>query len=252
MLGLSLKTNHVRDLFKSLLAEKQFTSINREATMTNLVGNTTIEIVNASFIADEDAIFGEVNQDYVEREEQWYNSMSCNVNDFPGGAPAIWKAVADKDGFINSNYGAILFSDWNGNQYENCVAELKSNPGSRRATAIYNRPSMWKDYNLNGRSDFLCTNAVGYIIRHGKLHAVVQMRSNDAWAGYRNDRAWQQHILEKMAAELSVDPGNLYWNVTSLHVYSRNYYLVDHYSKTGEHHISKEKYKELYPESEYV
>ena len=38
MLGLSLRTHHVRDLFKSLLAEKQFTSINREASMTNLVG----------------------------------------------------------------------------------------------------------------------------------------------------------------------------------------------------------------------
>lgn len=247
-----LKTRSIRHIFQKLLAEKQFTTVNREGSMTDLVGNTTIEIVNASFIADELSIFGEVNWDYVKREEEWYYSQSLNVNDIPGGAPAIWKAVADQDGFINSNYGAILFSDWNGNQYENCVKELKSNPGSRRATAIYNRPSMWTDYNLNGRSDFLCTNAVGYIIRNGKLHAVVQMRSNDAWAGYRNDRAWQQHILEKMALELSIDAGNLYWNVTSLHVYARNYYLVDHYSMTGEITITKEKYKQLYPDSIYV
>lgn len=232
----------VREKFVELFLNKQFTSVDREGSMTTLVGDTTLEIVNASFIADEDSIFGEVNWDYVKREEQWYNSMSLNVNDIPGGPPAIWKAVADKDGFINSNYGAIIYSNWNGKQYENCVKELKSNPGSRRATAIYNRPSMWEDYNRNGRSDFLCTNAVGYLIRNGKLHANVQMRSNDAWAGYRNDRAWQMHVLEKMANELNVEVGNLYWNVVSLHIYARNYYLVDHYSRTGQKHISKEEY----------
>ena len=258
MLGLSLRTHHVRDLFKSLLAEKQFTSINREASMTNLVGNTTIEIVNASFIADEDAIFGDVNWDYVEREEEWYNSQSLSVNDIPGGAPQIWKAVADKDGFINSNYGWCIYSPQNGftapevnvnleyhysslktvvleqtSQYQKAFDELLKNPESRRAMMIYTRPSMWLDYNKNGRSDFMCTNAVQYLIRDGAVHAVVQMRSNDAVFGYKNDRAWQQHVLEQLTAELSTASGNpyrvghLYWNVGSLHVYARHYHLVD-------------------------
>lgn len=220
----------VRDIrfeFKRLLAEKQFTSINREASMTSLVGSTTIEIVGASFIADEDSIFGDVNHDYVAREEAWYNSMSLNVNDIPGGAPAIWKAVADKDGFINSNYGAILYSDWNGNQYANALAELQKNPESRRAIMIYTRPTMWKDYNKNGRSDFMCTNAVQYLIRDGELHGIVQMRSNDAVFGFKNDRAWQTHVLGQLASDLNVPMGKLYWNVGSLHVYSRHYHLVD-------------------------
>jgi thymidylate synthase len=243
MLGLSLRTNDVRDLFKALLAEKQFTSVNREATMTNLTGNTTIEIVNASFIADEDAIFGEVNWDYVKREEEWYNSQSLCVNDFPGGPPQIWKAVADRDGFINSNYGHAIYSVENGfaldnghqpptilkdtSQYHEALQELKKNPESRRAMMIYTRPSMWLEYNHNGRSDFMCTNAVQYLIRQGKLHAIVQMRSNDAVFGYKNDRAWQQHVLEKLANDLSIEPGNLYWNAGSLHVYARHYHLVD-------------------------
>ena len=246
MLGLSLRTNDVRNLFKALLAEKQFTSVNREATMTNLTGNTTIEIVNASFIADEDAIFGEVNWDYVKREEEWYNSQSLSVNDFPGGPPQIWKAVADRDGFINSNYGWCIYSymnvlpeepsgymsgsfneDEQPSQYKFALAELKKNPESRRAMMIYTRPSMWLEYNLEGRSDFMCTNAVQYLIRQGKLHAIVQVRSNDAVFGYKNDRAWQQHVLEKLANDLSIEPGNLYWNAGSLHVYARHYHLVD-------------------------
>lgn len=201
--------------------------------MTALSGNTTIEIVGAGFIADEESIFGSVNWDYVKREEEWYYSMSLNVNDFPGGPPAIWKAVADKDGFVWSNYGHTIFSDRNRNQYDHARDELKKNPESRRAVMIYTRPSMWLDYNLNGRSDFTCTNVVQYLLRDGKLNAVVQMRSNDAVFGYKNDRAWQQHVLEKLSNDLSVEPGSLVWNVGSLHVYSRHYHLVDpvNYSK---------------------
>jgi thymidylate synthase len=240
MLGLSLRTADVRSALKALLQEKQFTSVNREGSMTDLVGSTTIEIINASFIADEDAIFGEVNWDYVRREEEWYNSMSLSVNDIPDGPPQIWKAVADKDGFINSNYGWCVYSTQNGfeslphdadnelnSQYLSALKELKKNPESRRAIMIYTRPSMWLDYNKNGRSDFMCTNAVQYLLRNGKLHAVVQMRSNDAVFGYKNDRAWQQHVLEKLAGDLGVPAGDLYWNVGSLHVYARHYHLVD-------------------------
>lgn len=248
-------TNNVLDIrqeFAQKLNYKEFTTVNREASMSSLVGNTTIEIIGASFIADQDSIFGNVNWDYVKREEEWYNSQSLNVNDIPGGPPPIWKAVADKDGFINSNYGTLLYSDWNHNQYSNVVSELKSNPCSRRATAIYTRPSIWVEYNNNGKSDFICTNAIGYVIRNGAVHAHVQMRSNDAWAGYRNDRAWQLNILTKLANELSVNVGDIYWTVTSLHIYARNYYLVDHFAKTGETSISKESYKLVYPHSKYA
>lgn len=241
-----LRTADVREEFKRLLTDKKFTTINREASMTNLVGNTTIEIIGASFIADEESIFGDVNWDYVHREEQWYNSMSLNVNDIPGGAPAIWKAVADKTtGEINSNYGWCIYSPQNigaarvtsedgyMSQYKFALQELQANPETRRAMMIYTRPSMWLDYNKGGRSDFMCTNTVQYVIRDGALHAVVQMRSNDAVFGYKNDRAWQQHVLEKLTSELNEDRitplavGNLYWNVGSLHVYSRHYHLVD-------------------------
>lgn len=264
-----LKTADIREEFKRLLSLRKFTTVNREASMTGLVGNSTIEIIGASFIADEDSIFGNVNWDYVEREEQWYDSMSLNVNDIPGGAPAIWQSVADKDGYINSNYGWCIYSTENGfsqypagvtipdqflendSQYHRTLDELRRNPESRRAIMIYTRPTMWLDYNKNGRSDFMCTNSVQYLIRDGALHAVVQMRSNDSIFGFRNDRAWQQHVLNKLANELRIPAGNLYWNVGSLHVYARHYYLVDHFIKTGETHITEKKYKELYPNSEF-
>lgn len=241
----------IRKEFSNLFLGNHFTSINREASMTNLMGSRTIEIIGASFIAGDEVIFGEVNHDYVKREEEWYDSMSLSVNDFPGGAPAVWRAIACADGKINSNYGWCVRSPENGSQFEKVVGELRKNPESRRAIIIYTRPSMWEDYNANGRSDFMCTNAVQYVIRNGQCHAIVQMRSNDALIGYKNDRSWQQHMLEKVASELGYPAGNLHWQVGSLHVYERDFYLVDHYARTGETSITRAKYRDQYPDSPY-
>ena len=220
--------------------------------VTDKTGVHTVEIINACFKADEDHIFGEVNQDYVLRELSWYQSMLLNVNDIPGGAPAIWKQVADPDGFINSNYGWCVFSKDNNYQFDHVVTELEMNPDSRRANMIYTRPEMWGDHNKNGRSDFMCTNNVQYVIRDKKIHAMVYMRSNDAWAGYRNDYAWQKYVLERLVRNLEArsprgyEVGDIYWNVGSLHVYSRQFYLLDHYMNTGESSITKADYDELY------
>lgn len=194
--------------------------------VTDKTGVKTVEMIGACFIADEPAIFGTPNEQYIKNEIEWYKSMSLNVHDIPGGPPAIWKQVSDKDGFVNSNYGWCIWSSVNGHQYEHVVEELKNNPESRRAVMIYTRPNMWDHYNYNGRSDFMCTNAVQYMIRDGKLYAVVQMRSNDVVYGYKNDYAWQKYVLDYLASDLKVPAGDIIWNVGSLHVYERHFDLV--------------------------
>jgi thymidylate synthase len=220
-----LRVNNIREALKIKLNSKEF--------VTDKSGVKTIEILNASFIADEPALFGTVNEDYVKRELDWYLSMSLNVNDIPGEVPAIWKMVADKDGYINSNYGWCIYSKENGNQFIKVAEDLCSNPDSRRANMIYTRPSMHVDYNKNGMSDFMCTNNVQYLIRNGQLHALVYMRSNDAIFGYKNDYAWQRYVQESLLQFIKNKTGakyglgNIYWNVSSLHVYERHFNLVE-------------------------
>lgn len=215
------------------LIKKQFEKLlKKKAYVKDKTGVKTIEIINASFIADDAVIFGSVNEDYVKRELEWYKSQSLNVNDIPGGTPEIWKKVSSKDGFINSNYGWCIYSEENGNQYNNAKVELSINVCSRRAIMIYNRPSMHADYNVDGMSDFMCTNAVQYLIRDGKVHALVYMRSNDAVFGYKNDYAWQKYVLQQLVSDLNdnwihVEVGNIYWNVASMHVYERHFHLID-------------------------
>jgi thymidylate synthase len=221
---MNYQVQNIKRIFQSLLKEEKF--------VKDKSGVKTIEILNASFVANFPTIFGTVNEDYVKRELEWYKSMSLNVNDIPGGTPEIWKMVASPEGLINSNYGWCIYSEENGNQYMNVLAELVANPGSRRATMIYNRPSMHDDYDKDGMSDFMCTNAVQYLVRDNKLHALVYMRSNDAVFGYKNDYAWQRYVQEQLLKDVNnnwntLELGDIYWNVASMHVYERHFGLVN-------------------------
>jgi hypothetical protein len=56
------------------------------------------------------------------------------------------------------------------------------------------------------------------------LSAVVQMRSNDVVFGYKNDYAWQHHVLTHLTQQwnaVSNTPctvGDIHWQVQNLHV----------------------------------
>ena len=218
---MTLEIGQVRSYFVEQLARNNFT-IDRN-------GSKTIEMIGASFYADEPAIFGIPNQEYIDVELDWYHSQSTNINDIYRGErepPAAWKMTANDHGEINSNYGHLIFSGKYYNQFEQCVSELTMKPDSRRASMIYTRPSIWMEYNENDKNDFICTNSVSYYIRDDKLHCVVQMRSNDVIFGYRNDYAWQEHVLGELADELRIDCGSIYWQVQNLHVYERHFEMV--------------------------
>jgi len=216
------KVSDVRDYFIGM----KNTGLNHT---TDKTGVKCIELIGASFEANEPAIFGEPNSEYIAKEIEWYQSMSLNINDIYGPdrePPAAWEYAADPHGNINSNYGYLIYSDKFHGQYENCLQELKDNPESRRALMIYQRPEMWDQYDLLGMSDFVCTNSVAYYIRDGKLHCSVSMRSNDVVYGYKNDYAWQQFVLTKLADDLGVDTGKMIWQVQNLHVYEKHFDLI--------------------------
>ncbi len=214
-----MKIKDIRNIFIDKLKNNEL--------VIDKTGVKTLEIVGASFLADQDTIIRKPNLDYVKREIKWYESQSLKVDDIPGETPAIWNAVASDNGKINSNYGYLIYSKNNGYQYDNVVSELIRNPDSRRATMIYQRPSMHTDFNVDGMSDFICTFAHTYLIRNGKLNVVVMMRSNDAVFGYVNDYHWAKYIQEKMAKQLNIPCGDIHWQAASLHVYERHFKFVE-------------------------
>lgn len=184
-----------------------------------------LELTGASFLADSPAIFGKPNAAYVEAELAWYLRESGTINDLQP-CPAIWTQVAGPDGSINSHYGVLAYGAANGEQMHRVRQELLRDPASRRAVAIYTNPRMHDQATVMGRSDFVCTNAVQYLIRRGALETVVQMRSNDVVYGYRNDWAWQQYVATRLASSLGLPLGPMTWQAGSLHVYPRHIHLV--------------------------
>jgi thymidylate synthase len=236
-LNLSFQSvDDVREDFAQILSDEEF--------VIDKSGCKMIEIINANFIADEASIFGEINHNYIQREMNWYNAESLNVNDIEPPVPKIWLEVADHAGMINSNYGFLVFNPKNHSQYYHVFRELLENPYSRRAIMLYNRPSMWEEYDKNGMSDFICCTSVQYFIRGKHLIAKVDFRSNDAVFGYKNDYAWQRFVHEKLLADLQekmpdLELGPMIWNVGSLHVYERHFYLVEYFLLTGKWDATK-------------
>ena len=224
-------TSDIKHYFVNALAKEDF--------IMDRSGQKTIELIGASFFADQPAIFGTPNESYIEIEKEWYESQSTNVNwikeTYNRNVPEAWKLAANDFGQINSNYGYLIYSDKYHNQYGRVLDELLENPDGRRASMIYTRPSIWEEYNEDGKNDFICTNAVTYYIRDDKLHCVVQMRSNDVVFGYKNDYAWQLFVLEDMVKDYNdcknqnyeeIKVGSIMWQVQNLHVYERHFDLV--------------------------
>ena len=215
-----LTVDDIRQYFIQELRDENFT--------VDRTNSKTIELIGASFIADEKAIFGEPNDAYIYAELDWYLGCSTNVNDIPykDEPPTAWQYAANKYGEINSNYGKLIFDDKYYRQFDNVINELNYNPDSRRAVMIYNRPSIWTEFDENGKNDFICTNAVSYYIRDNHLQSVVQMRSNDVVFGYKNDYAWQRYVMDMVANEVDCEVGTITWQVQNLHVYERHFDLV--------------------------
>ena len=224
--------------------------INSKQFVTDKSGVKMVEIIAAFIPFDPRQQFfnfgdKKSNQEYIKREFEWYARQSLFVDDIPGETPDIWKKVASKKGEINSNYGYLIYSKENGEQYKNCLKELKNNRESRRAIMIYTRPSIQTEYKRDGMSDFICTNTVQYFIRNDKLYSIVTMRSNDIIFGLLNDYAWQVEVMNQLLKDVQevypkVQIGELIWQAGSLHCYERHFpTLINMYN-----YFIKEFYKE--------
>ena len=118
-----MKTNDVLEIFKNKYKNNIFRTIGNAVQQSK-----TIEIQNVQFEVDKPWIVREANKEYFQRELKWYQTESLNVNDIPDGAPKMWKSCATPDGYINSNYGWMIWSKDNCEQYKHCLQKLIEDP----------------------------------------------------------------------------------------------------------------------------
>lgn len=197
------------------------------------------EIINANIVFQPNSVLSCVDEEYVNAEMEWYESQSLSIDSNPIIAKTrIWNNICSDKRTVNSNYGWCTFSAENCLQYTNAVEALRSDKASKHAVMMYSRPSIvneWND-NIHAKSDMICTIYTQALIRNGHLIYIVNMRSNDFWFGMRNDLIWHMFIQAKMADELGVKPGLIFWNAGSLHIYK------------FAHNLIKNRIKEVYNE----
>lgn len=172
------------------------------------------------------------NEEYVKKEKQWYLSMDLRIIGWVDDV-AIWNYCCSKDEkkTINSNYGYLVYSKENHNQFYNCLNTLKNHKDSRQAVILYNRPSIHNEWNESGKSDFICTFYQHFFIRNNKLICITNMRSNDCVFGLFNDLPWFFYVYRDMYNKLlesypNLEKGFINFNANSLHVYERHFDLL--------------------------
>jgi len=181
---------------------------------TQALFNVGFEIENPmdNLIEDQDRNW---KWDYAEAEWQWYLSGDNNIKklgELYGKIPEIWKRMADKEGFVNSNYGW----QWKRSDQLNEVIDLlKTNPRTRQAAiSIYDRKEGYMYDN-----DTPCTYAVQFTIVAQHLNMCVTMRSNDLWYGFCNDQYCFSKLQELVATETGLLIGSYYHFAHNLHLY---------------------------------
>lgn len=194
--------------------------------------SSLVELINVQFVVSDDVLIRKPNQEYIERELKWYQSMSLSVNDIPGEVPKIWKEISSNNGYINSNYGWCIFSKDNFTQYYNVLSKLEFDKNTRQATMIYTRPSMHYDAIKDDMTDFMCTNYTHHFIRNNELIYIIYQRSCDAVFGYNNDVAWHKFVQNKLYEDLlhkypDLKLGQMFYNIGTLHVYPRHYQILE-------------------------
>ncbi|MEP7764377.1 thymidylate synthase [Sanguibacter sp. 26GB23] len=146
----------------------------------------------------------------------WYLSGS---NHAAGIVPYLpdYQRFMEADGTIHGGYGPRLFGNGADNQVHNAISRLRKESSSRRVVIqILDKTDM-----LQTRyHDIPCTSTVQFLIRDEAVHAVVSMRSNDAWLGLVHDIFAFTMLQEIVARDLGKAVGSYTHFAASLHLYA--------------------------------
>lgn len=152
---------------------------------------------------------------YAVGELMWYLSGNKDLSAIQNYTKA-WDRMSDDGKTVNSNYGWCIQHKYGFDQWDYVRNMLITDPNSRQAVlhikTADDKPS--KDVN--------CTVCLQFLVRDGKLHATVYMRSNDIWMGFPYDVFSFTAMQCKMAMELGVGIGTYTHIAGSLHLYERN------------------------------
>lgn len=196
---------------------------NGKLIITGFNKSLTIEILGFSYrnYCPRDRIITEINRKFPIKcamaEFLWYMSTSNKVNLI---TPYLknWINYSDNGKTVNSNYGF----QWK-NQLSDIINRLKNDKHTRQAIVdLYIKEHSWLD-----SKDVVCTPYFQFFIRDDKLNLIVNARSRDLISGECIDQFTFTLLQELIANELEIDVGWYQLNCGSLHIYKKNFNVLD-------------------------
>jgi thymidylate synthase len=164
-------------------------------------------------------------------ETLWYLRGSTDLSIVEHYIPS-YRKYADGSGA----YGPRLVNATKaprGGQLGAIVELLRARPSTKRALLPVFRPQDLSTAIESG--DVPCTCSLQFLLREGRLHLYVYMRSNDVFRGLPHDVFAFTFIQELIASELRVELGLYTHMVGSLHSYADDFDDVEEYLEDGKH-----------------
>ena len=213
------KFSNLNDMFVSLLK-----NVWNNGSDVNSRGSKQKELLFQSFTLTDPTkldITSEArkfSKNYAVSEWLWYLSTDRSAENI-GKLAKIWSNIADENGEVESNYGSYFWLQWSW-----VYNELLSDNDTRRATMVVNQPH----HKHANPKDYPCTQYVQFLIRDGRLHMSVNMRSNDIIFGLCNDVftfcLFQQMMLNELNSRgLDLELGEYHHFAGSLHLYETHF-----------------------------
>lgn len=132
--------------------------------------------------------------------------------------PSFSKCIGGDGVTTRSAYDAVMFNRYGFDQVAQVIDTLKRDPCSRRAIIDLNIPNTER-FEMK---DEICTIALVFELREGKLDCTGIMRSDDVWLGTPYDVVFFTELQKHIANELGVGYGKYTHFAVSLHAYEKD------------------------------
>ncbi len=152
-------------------------------------------------------------------EMLWFLRGDTNIRYLNDRGVKIWDAWADENGNLGPVYGK-QWVHWQGangktfNQIQNVVDSIRKNPGSRRHIV-----NAWNVSEIGEMALPPCHMFFQFYVAENRLSCQLYVRSNDLFLGAPFNIGQYALLLEMMAQQCDLEPGELVYTIGDAHVY---------------------------------
>lgn len=159
---------------------------------------------------------------------EWCKAEFLERIDLPANPGQAWKLRKEVweeflvGGLFEYTYSQRMY--W---QLKPVIAELKKNPETRQAIIQIHDRNI--DQHCMGRERVPCSMFYHFMFRNEKLDIIYNMRSSDFATHFCNDIHLAIQMQEYIAKKINVTPGKFIMQVSSLHIYKKDFDLLQRY-----------------------